>query len=126
MHGGQVRRVNVGFPEVQVHSGAVQGNFTWRARSQWLKSTRLCARGRRRGAIEVRRVSETRGHSRRARSPDFQECFTAFFVGKPNKHLQFTTRAAWMFSRAVSGVPGEYPPRLVIDNELRDGQPRAA
>jgi len=35
----------------------------------------------------------------------------AFFVGKPNKHLQSTTRAAWMFSH------GECPDV----NEAHDG-----
>lgn len=56
-------------------------------------------------------VLETVGYLTVHRPPEFRVCFTAFFVGKPNKHLEFTTRAAstrWL--QSASEVSTVYQP----------------
>ena len=66
--------------------------------------------GKRRRWSKVSSLLETLGYSTCTVPPEFRVSFTAFFVGKPNKHLEFTTRAA---SACSYRVPLKYLPCII-------------
>lgn len=66
--------------------------------------------GKRRRWSKVSSLLETLGYSTCTVPPEFRVSFMAFFVGKPNKHLEFTTRAA---SACSYRVPLKYLPCII-------------